>query len=246
MPNQEELLNFQREAIHDSQFDPLRLRRNLWEMTNTGAAQIRCKSCEYAKVCWIQPHNSSLEPPWPEWSRLFQWLGPPPKGTKWTVFWFPALPKRQFPAKGETIGPAHLNGGYCYPCNPHIIVVYRLEEATRVLLHEVLHASCTDPQGAPLEIKEATTETWAELFLVALCSKGNMEQAKKLWRIQSQWIVNQNEKIRREHKVHQPRDYAWRYTVGREMVLNHLHIPLPYPKLVHGTSSRLTHPSLCV
>jgi len=246
MPNPEELQNFQREATHESQFDPLRLRRNLWELTNTGGAKIQCKSCIYAKVCWIQPQGTTLEPPWAEWSRLFQWLGSPPAGTKWTVFWFPAPTKRLLPPKGHPVGPAHVNGGYCYPCNPHIIVVYRLEEATRVLMHEVLHAACTDPPNAPLEIKEATTETWAELLLVALCSKGNLDHAKKLWRLQSQWIVNQNEKLRKEYQVISSQDYAWRYTVGREMVLNHLHIPLPYPKLVHGTSSRLTHPSLCV
>lgn len=236
----------QREASHDSQFDPMRLRRNLWELTNTGGADLLCKSCSYAKVCWIQPRGTYIEPPWSEWGRLFQWLGPPPQGTKWTVFWFPAPTKRMLPPKGYSVGPAHVNGGYCYPCNPHVIVVYRLEEATRVLLHEVLHAACTDPPHASLEIKEATTETWAELFLVALCSKGNVELAKKLWRLQSSWISNQNEKLRRVYHVLRPSDYVWRYTVGREVILSQLRIQLPSPRPTHGMSSRLTHPALCI
>jgi hypothetical protein len=121
-----------------------------------------------------------------------------------------------------------------------------LEEATRVLLHEVLHAACTDPQNAPLEIKEATTESWAELFLVALCSKGNVEKAKHLWSLQSQWIANQNEKLRKDYTVKAPQDYAWRYTVGREHILSQLRIQLPSPKQTQGISSRLTHPALCV
>ena len=232
--------------MRDSQFDPMKLRRNLWELTNTGGGRIQCKSCQYAKVCWIQPQGSYLEPPWAEWGRIFQWLGYAPQGKKWTIFWFPAEPKRLFPSPGQEVGPASLNGGYCYPCHPDIIVVYRYEEATRVLIHELLHAACTDPHEAPLPIKEATTETWAELFLVALCSKGNMEQAKRLWRQQSAWISNQNYKLKKMYHVHTPEQYAWRYTVGKESILDNLHISLPVPRATHGNSSRLTHPMLCV
>jgi hypothetical protein len=197
-----------------------------------------------AKVCWIQPTGSFLEPPWEEWGRLFQWLGPASDGMKWTVFWYPAPNKRMFPETTEPVGPKHLNGGYCYPCRPNCIVVYRLEEATRVLMHEVLHAACTDPQ-ASLPMKEATTETWAELMLIALCSKGNVEEAKRLWSFQSHWIANQNEKIRKVYHVKGPEDYAWRYTVGREWILWQLRISLPVAQPSHGASSRLTHPALC-
>lgn len=230
-------------------FDPMKLRRNLWELTDTGGGSIRCKSCTLAKVMWIQPTGSSIEPPWAEWGRLFQWLGPAPplrnQGAKWKVYWFPAHIKRVLPPKGHEVGPRNLNGGYCYPCNPNVIVVYRLEEATRVLLHEVLHAACTDPPTAPLPIKEATTETWAEILLVALCSRGNTEEAKRLWRLQRAWIANQNYTMRREHGVNTMEDYAWRYTVGREEILHQLKITLPHPKAIRGASSRLTHPALC-
>ena len=231
--------------MRDSQFDPLKLRQTLWDLLDKDKATIRCKSCDYAKVLWIQPEGTAIEPPWDDWGRVFQWLGYAPQGLKWTVFWFPAAIKRILPPKGGSVGPESVNGGYCFPCNPTTIVVYRLEEATRVLLHEVLHAACTDPPNAPLPIKEATTETWAELLLVALCSKGNPKEAKKLWALQSQWISNQNNGLQSHHNVMTMEDYAWRYTVGRAFILHDLRISLPTPQSHAGNSSRLTHPSLC-
>lgn len=196
-------------------------------------------------MLWIQPAGTHLEPPWEEWSRVFQWIGSPPAGTKWRVFWFPAHIRRILPERGQEVGPQNINGGYCYPCNPHIIVVYRFEESTRVLLHELLHAACTDPPQAPLPVKEATTETWAELLLVALCSKGNPKEAARLWKLQSQWISNQNQTLRVHHHVSTIESYAWRYTLGREEILHTLGVSLPKASSTKGSSSRLTHPALC-
>ena len=223
----------------------MKLRQNLWTLADTEKADILSKSCEYAKVLWIQPHGTSIEPPWDEWGRVFQWTSYAPQG-KWTVYWFPAHIKRILPPKGHEVGPQNINGGYCFPCNPQSIVVYRYEEATRVLLHELLHAACLDPPEAELSIKEATTETWAELFLVALCSKGSEAQASNLWSLQSQWISNQNHLLRSYYGVHSIDDYAWRYTLGREEILHNLKVNLPTPTGSKGNSSRLTHPSLCV
>lgn len=222
----------------------MHLRRGLWELVDTGSALVRCKSCLYAKVLWIDPVDASIEPPWDEWARIVQWFGPTGYGVPWRIFWFPATVPRLLPSKGESVGPKHINGGYCYPCNPNVIVVYRLEEATRVLIHELLHAACTDPH-ASLQIKEATTETWAELYLVALCSKGDIEKAKKLWKVQSQWIANQNEVLRRNYGVVSPNDYAWRYTVGKDLIFQNLHIALPKGNVTKRLSLRLTDPSLC-
>jgi len=227
-------------------FDPLKLRRNLWEGTDTGGGQILCKSCAFAKVLWIQPKDTQIEPPWEEWSQVVQWFGSPPDGAKWRIFWFPAHIQRVLPEKGKEVGPQNINGGYCYPCNPHVIVVYRFEEATRVLIHELLHAACTDPPGASLPIKEATTETWAELLLVALCSRGQETVAARFWKLQSEWIANQNYTLRHYHNVKTINDYAWRYTVGREHILHSLRIELPSGKIQSHMSSRLTHPALCV
>ena len=237
---------FQTQARSDSVFDPLKLRSNLWKQTEEKKADIYCKSCMFAKVLWIKPHGTAVEPPWEEWSRVFQWLGPASsQGIKWTVYWFPAHIKRILPPVGHEVGPANINGGYCYPCNPSSIVVYRYEEATRVLLHELLHAACTDPPNAALPWKEAVTETWAELFLVALCSKGNEQRANQLWKLQSQWIANQNDKLQKQYNVYGPNDYAWRYTLGRPEVFYTLGIELPKEKHERSDSSRLTHPALC-
>lgn len=244
-PNPKELETFQTEAYRDSIFDPLKLRLNLWKHTESGIGQILCKSCHFAKVLWIQPSGTSIEPPWDEWSRIFQWVGAAPQGVKWTVYWFPAHIKRILPPEGHEVGPQNINGGYCFPCNPLSIVVYRFEEASRVLLHEILHAACTDPPQATLPWKEATTETWAELFLVALCSKGIESKAKELWKLQSQWIANQNFVMQNLYNVITSNEYAWRYTVGREEVLHRLGIQLPQGFKTKNNSSRLTHPALC-
>ncbi len=245
-PSPEDLQTFQKEALQDSFFDPLKLRRNLWEEADSGGGRILCQSCGLAKVLWIQPKGSDVEPYWSSWGRIFQFLGPSPDGHPWRVFWFPTYKKRLLPARGQEVGPAHINGGYCYPCRPHTIVIYRFEEATRVLFHELLHAACTDPQNVPLPIKEATTETWAELFMVAFCSKGDIQKAKFYWKLQSQWIADQNYILETYHKISCVENYAWRYTLGRAFILENLHISLPKPKPTSTVSSRLTHPTLCV
>lgn len=235
----------QQQAQVDSEFDALSLRSSMWKDLEEGSAKLRCRSCENAKVIYIQKQNGKEEPPWDLWAYIFQWLGPcKTDKTKWRVFWFPADVKRQYPSQGEEVGPASLNGGYSYPCHSDMIVIYRLEEATRVLIHEILHASCCDPQGASLSMKEANTETWAEIFLVAILSKGSEREAQRLWQLQSQWIANQNAILRRKYNVQTPDDYAWRYTVGREEILDSLKIDLPEAKNTRTLSSRLTSPEI--
>jgi len=239
----DDVKTMQAEAKANSNFDPLSLRSSMWKDVETGRSKLLCKTCENAKVVYIQQGRE--EPPWDLWARIFQWLGPPQTAPKWRVFWFPASIKRTYPLRGEEVGPSSLNGGYSYPCRSDTIVVYRYEEATRVLLHEILHAACCDPHNYPLPFKEANTETWAELFLVALLGKGSERETAALWRIQSQWIANQNAILRTRFGVDGPKDYAWRYTVGREAILESLKIELPAPNNLRIRSSRLTSPELC-
>lgn len=240
----------EQQALSDSNFDALSLRKDMWDDLKEGRAELVCRSCQFAKVIYIK--KGSVEPPWDLWGRIFMWLGYPNvpnfqgQQTKWRVFWFPATTKRMYPP-AETqseVGPASLNGGYSYPCHSDAIVIYRLEEATRVLIHEVLHASCCDPQGAPLPLKEANTETWAEILLVALLSEGSEKEAERLWKIQSEWIANQNAILRNRFGIQGPEDYAWRYTLGRELILDSLKIDLPLPTSLKLRSSRLTSPDL--
>lgn len=230
----------EKEAQSNSNFDALALRTTMWSELQAGKARLVCKTCENAKVLFIQ--RGREEPPWDLWARIFQWLGPPQTAPKWRVFWFPADKKRTYPTTGGEVGPASLNGGYSYPCRSDTIVVYRLEEATRVLIHEILHAACCDPHHESLEIREANTETWAELFLIAIVSKGSEREAARLWGIQSQWIANQNAILRTRFAVQSPNDYAWRYTIGREEILRSLKIDLPVAIATRTRSSRFTSP----
>lgn len=230
----------------------------MWEQVERQEAQVLAKSCSFAKILWIQTLGTRIEPPWELWGRIFQWLGsassdlgvqgPADSSIPWRIFWLPAPQERLLPDAKSEVGPAHVNGGYCYPCRPDCIIIYRYEEATRVLLHELLHASCLDPdpQKNSLEIRESNIETWAELYMIAVCSKGNKKEAEKLWSKQSQWIADQNHALRKFYNVRDHKDYVWRYTLGREEVLLNLHIELPKPKPRKHYSCRLTSPELCL
>ena len=229
----------------NSEFDPMRIRSTFWNMLVSGQAELYCKSCLFAKVLYIVPKGKRIEPPWELWGRLFQWLGPAEAKGKWRVFWFPADIPRLLPPRGEKVGPEHVNGGYSYACTPDRIVIYRKEEATRVLAHEILHSACLDRQNAILPLREADIETWAELYLVALCSRGSESKARQLWEAQSQWVSDLNKLLETNYGVRDPNDYAWRYTVGRGIVFESLRIDLPIPQPHRTKSSRLTSPMLC-
>lgn len=245
-PSQEDQAVLAKEANEISPFDPLQLRKGMWQQLALGDAVLKAKKCSLAKVLWIQPKGSGLEPPWELWGRLFQWIGRPEKGGSWRIFWLPSEVQRLYPKSAdEPLGPAHLNGGYCYPCRSDTVVVYRKEEATRVLVHELLHGACLDPYEESVPVREACIETWAELFLIVLCSGGDAQKAETLWRHQSQWIANQNAIARQRFHATGPQDYAWRYTVGREIYLERLHITLPKSKNLRESSSRMTSPLVC-
>jgi len=241
-PQQNDVEEFKRQT-EPSVFDPLLLRATLWKEVEEGRATIKAKGCALARVIWIQQKGKKVEPDWSTWGRIFQWYGQPSSGGVWRIFWFPSEVKRVAPTLPERPGPAHLNGGYTIPCTPTAIVIYRKEEATRVLLHELSHAACLDDQSEPLIIREARTETWAEIFLVAIKSGGSLKRANHLWKFQTQWISDQNAMLRTLYGIKGPNDYSWRYTLGREVILKQLGIYLPAPKST-SQSLRFTHITL--
>jgi hypothetical protein len=222
------------------------LKIGVWNAYKAGQAKLVCRRLGgLARVVAFLP--AGVKPAWEFWGRVFQWFGAAADGRPWRVFWFAALTQRNFPAVGQDLGPEHVNGGYTHVCSTDGICIYRAEEATRVLIHEMLHAACLDERGWSIPEREAMVETWAELILIALLSKGRTVAATRLWVAQSHWIADTNWKARHENNTHDMSDYAWRYLVGREEMYARLGITLPAARPVHArraASLRFTHPML--
>ena len=143
----------------------------------------------------------------------------------YTIQWFMSDASRKFPPRGEKVKPVNINGGYCMPCDPGTIVIYRREDALRVLIHELFHASCLDDHTQHIAQIEAETEAWAEIIYAMV---GAVEQGMRpewAWRIQSGWAAAQNRRLDR-YGVRGPSDYAWRYTLGKEEVWTKMGLPV--------------------
>ncbi len=239
---EEEIAYFKKDALDGSKFDKLQLRKDMWTALEKGEAQLLCRSCYFGRVFVIHLKGKVPVINWKLWGRILQAFGI--QGQR--IFLYTSPVKRVFPAVGEAVGPEHVNGGYTYRCTTEGIIIYREEECTRVLVHELLHAACTDNPNLPIEALEAETETFAELFLVAQLSKGSLRAAKRLWSLQCEWIAEQNQKLVLYHGVRGPADYAYRYTLGRIEVLRRLGVEITYKKQKPraGGSMRLTSPAL--
>ena len=235
----------EKEASEESPFDKLNLKKDMYNKFLNKKATPIVKKTEHARIV-ILCESESIDEfyPWNTWGRMFQWLGMPKDSNIWQIYIYASHVKRILPTQGP-IDASHLNGGYTYPCKADCIVVYRYEEATRVMIHELLHASCTDDFSKPVEQREASTELWAELFLVALLSKGNQKLAEKLWRIQDHYIQDLNSTVYNYHHTKKPEDYGARYTILRTPVLYDLgfsHDKKYTPKKI--SISRFTSPDL--
>jgi hypothetical protein len=230
----EDISILQQEASEESAFDRLELRKRMWVDLLQGRAELLCRTCSFGKVLVVYKKGEPLDISWDLWARILQGFA-----VKARICWFASDTIRQLPAKGPVL-PEHVNGGYTFPCETGAVVIYRKEEATRVLIHELLHASCTDNPRASVEAKEAATETYAELLLVAYASRGSKRLAAKLWALQAQWIADQNQQLREQYGVTNIRDYAARYTLAREFELQRLGITLPPPTNSKTYSSRFT------
>jgi hypothetical protein len=95
------------------------------------------------------------------------------------------------------------------------IVIYRAEDATRVLIHELQHASCLDHVEHGTDLVEAETEAWAELLYAGLLSQGKKALFHELVQKQADWMSAQNAEVKKHIKG---RQFPWRYTVGKEEV----------------------------
>jgi len=223
-----------KEATDVSPFDKLNLKKYMFEAYENKTANFLIKKCKFGRIV-ILTENSDEFYPWDTWGKILEWFG-----SFYQIYIYSSKQKRILPDVG-VVGPEHVNGGYTYPCRKDCVVIYRYEEATRVLIHELLHASCTDNHENSVEVREAATETWAELFLIAILSKGNISLAKKLWKIQDHHIQDLNYTLYNFYNVKTLKDYASRYTILREKVLNSFgfYLDLNYtPKRIK--SSRFT------
>jgi hypothetical protein len=246
-PTQSEMMRAEYEATSGAQFDRLGLKKTVWDGYRQGSVKLVCKRLgKLARVVMFLPKGVP-EPNWDIWCRVFMWFGYSPTKKPWAVTYFGAQRNREFPQEGQDLGAEHVNGGYTMPCSTEGIFIYRYEEHTRVLIHEMLHAACLDEQAWSIPEREAMVETWAELILIALVSKGRNLAAKRLWIAQSHWIADTNWKAKHVNNTDDLTDYAWRYLNGREVMYQKLGILLPAARPItarKGYSLRFTHPML--
>lgn len=246
-PTQDDLDHIMREGSSGSEFDSKNLRNEVLRDLQAKRAELVTKTCRLGKVLAVVYPDQAARIPWDIFGKIFAAFGPS-HGKTWRFVWFANKKPRILPAFMEKPGAGHMNGGYVYPCDPSAVVVYREEEVARVLVHELLHAACTDAKDDMIELVEAKTETWAEIFLIAILSAGKPRVFSQLWKIQAQWIADQEYVLRNDHGVQDPTDYAWRYTLGRRFVLEGfgLRVPGPSadPRANIGGSMRFTSPAI--
>ena len=206
----------QTNALSESPIDEVNFRADMVAKWKAGDAGVKIKIKELpgrTRVVFLGTEEQWSQIPWATWARIFQ-LVEHPIGH---VLFYADPRIREDPAEGSPT-QKEINGGYSYICSQELVVIYRFEEATRVLLHELLHTLCFDSEKG-VEHLEAHTEAWTELFLCALLSKGSSTKFNKLWRQQVHWMVEQAKSLSVESEVNTPADYAWRYMKGKMELL---------------------------
>lgn len=229
----------QRECQGASAFDPKNTREEMMKQFLEGNLVECTKECEYGRITVILTDTTTKEDiPWELWGRILRMYG---GQTPYRVYVFAHPRRREFPRMGQPIEPEHINGGYTYPCQKNMIMIYRGEDATRVLIHELQHASCLDHAHHSVDQQEAETEAWAELIYIALLSEGAPSRFRVLHEQQSQWMCSQNHKVKRY--IGETQEFPWRYTVGKQEVWERWGILLPCkPSSLRIQSLRLTVP----
>jgi len=237
------------ESRAPSEFDPFGWRKEMLETYKKGKAIADVRECAYGRVVALGDHSVLQGIPWGLWGRILRLYK---QGKKAKVYFLANPYLRTIPVgtqasphpskKYPLIGPPNINGGYTYSCNMETIVIYRAEDATRVLLHELQHASCLDHYENSTDIVEAETEAWAELLYAGLLSQGKKELFHELVKKQADWMVSQNEVVKRHIRTKQ--QFPWRYTIGKQEVWERWGL-IQGVHRIHGIKSlRLTpHPS---
>jgi hypothetical protein len=226
-----------KECLKDSEFDTLNVRKRMFESMNHTNHIV--KKCAFGQVLAVyETDNQKNEIPWGLWGRILRMYSEQKK-KPFKVFFLANSTLRQFPPLKKPITPLNINGGYTYPCNPETIVIYRAEDATRVLIHELMHSCCLDNHANGVDRVEAETEAWAELLYVGFLSKGHTPLFHKLLHNQSAWIIGQNKEVQKHMKTQM--QFPWRYTIGKEEVWKRWNI-LQHMQHITVNSLRLTCP----
>jgi hypothetical protein len=233
------------ECLKESEFDPSNKRNRLFEKYMKGEVETLYIKCKYGKIfCILENTNQIAQIPIGLWVRILRMYSE--EGRKpFKVFFLAISDLRTFPKHNEQITPENINGGYTYRCNPETILIYRAEDATRVLLHELMHSCCLDKVENGVDWIEAETEAWAELVYIGVLSQGKKYIFNDLLKRQSEWIRKQNVKVKRYMVNPNSMEFPWRYTIGKEEIWKKWNIlgeENMKPEISVGNSLRLTFP----
>lgn len=210
----------QKECEAPSDFDEIFSKKHLWALFKAGRIDPVVKQHPNGLgtvVALLPDPKQADEIPWDLWSIILQ-LFKRPDGKPYGIFLCAHPARREFPAFGQPVTPFHINGGYTYPCDSTCVFIFRAQEATRVLIHELFHSSCCDNTALPLEEREAETEAWAELIWCGLMARGDLKTFKSYVKKQAAWIVTQNAALLQgRHMQPGHQGFPWRYTVGKAL-----------------------------
>lgn len=253
--NSNDIQYMKQELTSASNIDIIGLRRQAWNIYKDNTDSYISRETTYAKIICIPFLGiSELDDiPWELWMRIIRSFEGgidsrrlSDKKVRIIFCTHPSL--RVFPTRGVNICPADINGGYTYPCNrsDNTIIIYRAEDATRVLIHELLHLYCTDNHKLGIDRVEAETEAWSELLYCGFLGGGNRITLNKLIADQCIWMINQNEHLYCGGYVKRGTiQFPWRYTIGKQDVWRRWGlIDTGSIQLVHciNSSLRLTKP----
>ncbi len=243
----------QDECNKPSEFDPLNKRKYLFDKMAAGENRYCIKICKYGQIMVILDNDKQMgDMPWELWGRIlrvfYEGIAPNKINTNdnkqfFKIYLLANTNLREFPEGRKPIKPENINGGYTYPCNKQSIVIYRAEDATRVLIHELMHACCVDNYELGVDQVEAETEAWAELIYIALMAQGKKYIFNSLLQRQSEYMIKQNAIVLKH--MTSPMSFPWRYTIGKQDVWERWGILIKEfskPVIQIGNSLRLTYP----
>ena len=241
----EDLAFIHKECITYSQFDPNNIRKRMYERYLNNESIMASAECKYGRIiCLLDSKSQYTDIPWELWARILRIYSKYNESKRpFRIFFLANTELRKFPTS-MLIHPSHINGGYTNQCDPESITIYRAEDATRVLIHELRHACCLDNNDLSLNELEAETEACAELTYVALLSHGDNHLFNELLQYQLVWMRRQNQQVRQYMNNPNSREFPWRYTIGKEQIFrkwNILQTDL-HLDIRPGNSLRLTYP----